>query len=188
MCPFSTPHPTRLQLFAKLDYCQNDKNGFSFQWRSTSPATGFTPTPLSYRSRSLFLISDQFHCCHMIQLYYIVQNMTHFYHHRVQRATSQLIQKETCWCGSITLRGATIIIVIFPIWITFFFLTGQSFSLWLQAMSCFTPGRGKVQKPNFVGESLTITNSVFKCFILFHSSLYLGHFFPEHPLLYLYLG
>ena len=98
---------------------------FSFRWWSILPATGFTPILLFYRWRSLSLwfISDQFPDCHMIQNYHHnkVQNMTRIDHHRVQRATSQLIQKETCWCGSITLRGsATIIVVFFPIWITFF--------------------------------------------------------------------
>ena len=123
-------------------------------------------------------LPDQFHCCHMIQLYYIVQNMTHFYHHRVQRATSQLIPRETCWCGSITLRGATIIIVIFPIWITAFFLTGRSFSLWLLAMNCFTPGRGMVQKSVFVEESLTFSSSVFKCFFPFLKNVTFQPFLP----------
>ena len=48
------------------------------------------------------------------------------------------------------------------------FLTGRSFSLWLLAMSYFTPGRGKVQKPIFVEKSLTFSISVFKLFSPFY--------------------
>ena len=70
----------------------------------------------------------------------ILLNMTHFYHNRVQRVISQLIQRATCWCWSITITGDASTIMIFHLK-SILVLTGQFFLPWLLAMSFFKPGR-----------------------------------------------
>ena len=91
---------------------------------------------------------------------------------RVQRVTSQLIQKATYWCRSITPTGE--VMPLFPFRATLFW-QGSSFlhGCWQRTFLHQVMGQGESIKPYQILSNLFKTNF----------SLYLLHFFPNQRLL-----
>ena len=100
------------------------------------------------------------------------------FHTRVQRATSQLIQKATYWCRSITATGE--VMPLFSIYCNFV-LTEQFFSPWLLATSFFTPGGARRKSQILSKPILASTCSTSSQTSLFSLSLHSSHFLLLWP-------